>query len=201
MGNKKGNILQISGWIVLFSLLSIVYITLALVNFVVINDYAIYSLQNISETLEEQGTLKPGFSNITLAWGNKFTNFNFHLDDLWFLVYFIFIVGTITLSYNIRFSNYFGFFSYLFYGIMFSLFLLTIYTSVTNWFKDEILIRMIPNAITLLPKFYYYLEHIGIFSAIHIVICLLVNVIDFDFSKNILRKKQEESVLKDDEII
>ena len=79
--------------------------------------------------------------------------------------------------------------------------MLTLVSTLTTWFRDSILLAMIPSATLIVPKFTYYLNHIGIFTAVHLALCLLVNMLDFDFSKIITRKKQETQIMKDDEVV
>lgn len=202
--NKRGQtfLWQLNVWILIFSFVSIIYITYAILNFAIINDYLLYNLQDISESLEVQGVVGTGFSNITQSFGNSYTSFNFHWDDLWFIAYWIFLISTLIAAYQSRQMNYFGFLPFLFYGIMFVLFLLTLFTTLTDWWKTEIMLALFPDIIIYLPKFYFYLDNIGIFSAVHIVLCLLVNLIDFDFGKIINRRKQEQQALQeDDEVV
>lgn len=196
---KKGNILQISGLILLFSFVSIIYLTLSIMHFGIFNDYLFYEMQNITETLEEQGTIKAGISNITITYADQFRQFNFHFDDIWFAIYLAFIMSSFIMAYYARPHNYFGFLSLLFYGVMFFLFLLTIFQTLTNWWNTNILTQLIPGTVVLLPKFYYYINHIGIFSAIQLVLCMVINLIDFDFGK--LADKKEQQDMGDEEII
>lgn len=198
---KKGGILEISALTLVFSFISIIYIFIAVFLFATSNDYIFVELQNISETLEQQGIIKNGTSARTQTYGETYQEFNYHLDDLWFIAYLVFIISSLIVSYKAERQNYFSFLGILFYGLMFVLFLLTLFSTITNWFKDEILLSIVPTAYIVVPKFYYYLDHIGIFSAIHLVVCLLVNMIDLDLAKIFQKKKEEEAVMNDEEVV
>ena len=200
--NKKGSLLiRISAFSLVFSLISIIYIFISIFSFTAINDNLFYNLQNITESLEHDGIVTNGTSALTQTFGDDFRNFNLKTDDLWLIAYTVFIMNSLVLSYKVSRLNYFSFLGFLFYGMMFILLLLSIFTTTTDWFKDEILTAIIPSAYILVPKFYYYLDHIGIFSAIHLGLCLLINMVDFDFLGINRRKKQEELVLNDSEVL
>lgn len=201
MRKKKAVIYEISGLILFFSFISIFYITLAILQFAIWNDYVIWNMQNITETLESQGVLNNGTSLKTQVYADSYRNFNMHYDDIWFLVYALFIASSFVIAYRAKPQNYFGFLSVLFYGIMFLLFLLTIFVTLTNWWKDNILTRLLPEAIIHLPKFYYYLDHVGIFTAVQLVICLVINLVDFDFTKINQRKEQEKQSAEGEEVL
>lgn len=198
---KKGNLANIMGFAMVFCFISIVYIFIALFLYVSANDYLFYNLQNLTEQLEADNIVKAGTAAQTQVYGDDFTSFNFHMDDLWLTAYIIFIATSLIVSYKSKQQSYFSFLAWLFYGLMIFLFLLTIFATLTNWFKDEVLLRVIPTAAIVVPKFYYYLSHIGIFSAFHLVACLVANMLDFDFSKIIGRKKQEEAAMEDNEVV
>lgn len=183
---------NILAWIVIFGFVSVVYLTIAILNYAVMNDYVLYNLQNLTEDLENSHVIKAGVANFTQDAADRYRETNFHYDDIWALAYMILIIGTIAAAYESRQQNYIGFLSMLFYGIMFVLFIITIVSTVTNWFNDEILVKMLPDVVILLPKFYYYLDHIGVFSAVHVVVCLLVNVMNFDLSR--IRQSKEKEV-------
>lgn len=198
---KKGNILNISGYVLVFSFVSIIYLFIAIFMFASANDYLFYNLQNITEEMENIGAVQSGTAALTQNWGNDYTNYNLHLDDFWLFAYVVFLISSFIVAYRTRRQNYFSFLGYLFYGIMFILYILTFFSIITNWFNENILMNVIPSAIILLPKFYYYLNHIGIFSAIQLGICLLLNQVDLNFAKIIQSKKKEEAALKEDEEI
>lgn len=177
--------------ILLFSLVSIVYISFALINFAAVNDYVFYEMQNITETLERDAIIRAGTANFTLSAADSYRTTNLHIDDFWLFLYMVFFISTLITAYKTRQKNYYSFLSIMFYGIMFILFLLSIFASLTDWFNEQVLLRALPNAIILLPKFYFFLEHIGIFTSIQVVACLVVNQLNFDFATIRERRKKE----------
>lgn len=198
---KKGGLTEWTLFGLAFSFISIIYIFISVFGYVVANDYIFVNMQNLTETLEEQGIVKGGTAALTQTYGEDFANFNFHLDDLWFIAYIIFVVTSLMAAYKSKTKNYFGFLGWLFYLIMVLLFVLTLFTTLTNWFNDEILVPMFPTIHLLVPKFYFYLNNIGIFSGIHLAIALLINMVDFGFSRIFQKKKLEQKALMDDEVL
>jgi len=199
--NKRAGITNITGYIVVFSFLSIVALTFAFLNVAIMNDYVFYEIQELIEDLRDVGMLNNNTVDLGQHIGDTFYNFNFHFDDLWFLVYIIFIISTLMLAYQTKRPNNFSFLTYLFYGVLALLFLVSIFERLTDWFNIEILIKLFPNVTILLPKFYYYIDHLGVINAIHIVVCIIINRLDFDFSKIINRKRMEDKTLDDSEVI
>lgn len=139
--SKKGFLMNTISWILIFSFLSIFYLSIAILNFALWNDYVMYNMQNLTEQLEDDGVIKLGVANYTQTVGDQFRETNFHWDDIWFMCYLIFVMATLVSAYKSKPQNYFGFLTFLFYGIMFVLFLLTIFASFTTWWNDQVLIK------------------------------------------------------------
>lgn len=207
MFNKKGSLdiqdglFKISVFTLVFSFLSILFIFISLFTWATANDYLFYELQNLTEDLEQDNILKGGTAARTQGYGEDFSNFNLHLDELWLVAYLSFLINSFILAYRVERQNYYSFLGILFYGLMAFLFLLTIFSTITNWFNNQILTTIIPTAHILVPKFYFYLDNIGIFSALQLVICLIINMVDFDFAKINQKKRIEAAALKDEEVI
>lgn len=193
--------MSISAFAIVFSFLSIVFIFLSLFNYAAANDYLFFNLQNLTETMEEEGLVQAGTSTLTQGFADDFRTFNLNTDNLWLIAYIIFISSSLMMAYKTKVEGYFTALGYLFYVMMFVLFLLTIFATLTNWFNEEILEAVFPAAVIMVPKFYFYLNHIGIFTAVHLTVCLLISLVDFDFTKFYGRRKQEKKALEDNEVI
>ena len=196
-----GKMSDIWAVVMVFSFISIIYMFIAVMQIGITNDYILYNVQAVVDNLGNQSIL----GNNTVAYlqtvGDTYTSFNFHLDDVWFLVYVMFIITSFITAYQARGNNYFTFLGMLFYGTMFLMFILTIFTTLTEWFRDEVLLALLPTVSLVIPKFYFYLDNIGIISLIHIVACLIINMVDFDFAKIFAKKKQEQNALEDEEVV
>ena len=192
---------KVFGWILIFSFASIIYIFISVAIFGITNDYILYNMQLLADDLGNQSIISNNTVNFLQETGESYKNINFRWDDIWLLTYILFWSSSLIVSYRVRKQNYFTFLGMLFYGTMVLLFVLTIFTTLTNWFNDEIFTQIIPGAVILLPKFYFYLENIGIFSSIQIGFCLLINIVDFDLAKIFQRKKQEDQAIQDNEVV
>lgn len=193
--------MSISAFALVFSFLSIVFIFLSLFNYAVANDYLFFNLQNLTETMEEEGIVKAGTADLTQSFADDFRTFNLNIDNLWLIAYTLFISSSLVVAYKTKIEGYFTALGYLFYVMMFILFLLTLFATLTNWFNEEILEAVFPSALIMVPKFYYYLNNIGVFTAVHLAVCLLISLVDFDFTKFYGRRKQEEKALEDNEVV
>ena len=89
--NKKSNVLNISMYALVFSIASIIYVFISVFTYAAANDYLFYNMQNITEELENQGIVTNGTAALTQTFGDDYTTFNFHLDDLWLTSYIVFI--------------------------------------------------------------------------------------------------------------
>ena len=124
------------------------------------------------------------------------------IDDFWFAIYLAFIGLTLLYAYLTKTNNYLSSFSYLLYGIMISLFILSIVTIVTDWWTVSILNNLIPNAIEYMPKFNAWLNNVGIWTSIHLALLILVNLLDFDINRINRRKDKEVKALeKSEEVV
>jgi len=199
--DKDENMFAVLTVMVAFCLISTLAVSTYMINFAVMNDYVIVPIQNLSEELEADDIIIDGQSDLTQEMGEFFQTIPFYLDPLWFGIYLLFIINTFIFAYRARPQNYFGFFSILFYGLMFLLFMLSLFVIFAEWWRDSILLPMLPTVLSYVPLFSFYLNNVGILTAIQIVICLFINLTDFDFSAIYTRKKKEQLSLEDNEVL
>jgi hypothetical protein len=192
---------EIFGLIMVFSFISIIFIFIAAVNIGVTNDYIMYTLQDTAEGLYAKNIITNNSVSFMQKNGDWYTTFNFHLDELWLFVYVLFWITSLVVAYQSEKENYFTFLGMLFYGTMLILFSITIVSSFTDWFRNIIISTVLPSAYLTMPKFYFYLDNVGIFSLMQVVVCIVVNMLDFDFAKIFFRKKQEDNALEDNEVV
>jgi hypothetical protein len=193
---------SITTGVMIFSFISIIFIFIAALQIGVYNDYILYSVQDAADVMYyNQSMLTNNSYNFISDSGTRFSSFNFYLDELWLFCYLAFFVSSLVSAYMSEKENYFTFLGMLFYGTMAILFLLGLFTTLTDWFKVEILLKILPYTVIAMPKFYFYLDHVGLFSLGQLVICMIINMVDFDFVKIIFRKKQENKAFEDNEIV
>jgi len=207
--NKRSNIFELTPVVVLFSLVSIIFLSFYFIQFDIWNDYLISPLQDISENLSASGTVAPETGNQTLIYGQGFQQVGGYADYIWLAIYIMFWGSCIGWAYMSRPQNYWGLFAGLFYALMIILFILSIFVTITNWYKDNFFLKIMPTAMTSLPMFSYWLDNIGVFTLIQVIICMLINVSNFNlniFNRNKqteidgLNADQGEDMVRDDEV-
>jgi len=201
MEDEDKRIMKILPYIILFSFFSIFFITLALVQFGITNDFLFFELQGVADNLSASGVIGSEQANITQSMFENYQDIPSHLDYLWFGIYLVFFISTIMYSYLARRQNYLGVFSMFFYGFLFLLFVLSLVVIITDWWQTNILLAMIPNALYSVPIFSFYLSNIGVITLLHLVLCYVVNIMDIDISKMDLRKKKEQKAFEDNEVL
>ena len=199
--NKKGSVLNIVPLSLFFLLASVIFVTLYLLNFAVINDYAIGSMDNITTQLVNDGYVDSRVGDLANEFNDGYFQTYRYIDYLWFGLYMAFVIDSLIFAYLAKKMNYFAFLAFLFWGMMFILFLVDMFIITTDWIKVEILDALIPNNVQAIPMFTYWLNHAGIFITIHLVACLVVNVLDFDFRSIIQREQREDLALEDSEVL
>jgi len=72
------------------------------------------------------------------------------------------------------------------------LFLSSIFYQISDWLFDVFIKNLLNNYSFAIPFFSFYLENYGLINAIIITIALILNFVDFDFSKFTTRKDKEK---------
>jgi hypothetical protein len=71
------------------------------------------------------------------------------------------------------------------------MFILSFVITFSEWFRDQVVLSVLPVISLSLPFFSYYLNNIGIINFVVILICLILNFVDFDLTKFKTRKNKE----------
>ena len=75
----------------------------------------------------------------------------------------------------------------LFYGTMILLFIFSVSLVITNWLAT-VLFNVVPNLEASMPKFTYWLDWAGIYTFIHLLICMFANKVDLGIDRSFSRK-------------
>lgn len=195
MAKRLYEILEI---LVSIQLICTVFLSLALFIFAVTQDYIVYELYNSAEYLVNNSMMS---SVILTAIENVdaiFITFPTFFDSLWLFFFLILSVELVIASYKVKREGYFSALGFLTFGTLIFMFILGIYTEISIWFQDNFLGLMLPNFAYITPYFTYYLNNVGLITLILAVVCILVNVIDFDVSSYMQRKKKEALEFNDE---
>ncbi len=190
---------NVYGYIVIVSLLSIIALTGAILVWAFTNDVVLLELHNQTTQLEDK-ELITNTSRLQLEdMSEDYANLSFYFDYWWLGSYLIFFLSTILVSYHSKEEDYFGFLGTLFFGTMIFLFLISIITTFTDWWVADILYKTIPTLEGNMPMMNHYLENIGMYSFIQILICISANMfylkIDEFISKNKPGNIRQDEVL------
>lgn len=198
--NKKGNMYGLVFLIFIATILSALFVNVAIIQFGVTNDYVLFNLQNISEvmnldgivpneTINQTQSIADGFQE-TISWG----------DNLWFMIYLIFIILTILYAYRQKAESDYSFVAMMLLGIFILFFVGWITNVFVQWFTTNITLALLPTAFEYFPKYEWYVENAGIINAIHAVVLLLVTRLNFQFATRQNINKQELDALDNEEI-
>jgi len=194
----ENKIFGILPYIIIFSLMSMISVTVALLMYGINNDYIFYNLQNVSEELAADGVMQQSYADLSQSFFDNYHNVPPALDYIWLAIYIIFILTTLAYSYQAKRVGYIGVFGYIFFGIMILLFVASIVDTITSWWKTEILFSIMPSAIYSMPMYSYYISNLGILILLQTIGCFIANVIDFDLSKLNARKKKEQDAIENE---
>jgi len=161
------------------------------------HDYIIYNANNVSRTLEGLDLISSDIADNAETVANSHGDWVSIFDWGWVLAYVIFFGASIATSYASRDEDEFSFLTMTLYGIILLLFIVSIIDVLTNYFANNVLYNLIPNLEGNLPRFEFYLSNIGIFSFVHLLICIFANKINL----NIKSRKGGVDVVDKDEIL
>lgn len=202
MINKKSqqssaNILLIFFIIMIFGVISVIYVIVGYTTYVVGNDYIVLNLYNASQSLDNTPQFQTAYETIVTNYQELDLSF---IDRLWAFSYLVLVIISFGMAYSARSTNYFSFISMLVYGMMFVLFVAGLFSTLINFLYNDILQQMFINLAVSTPLLGYYVLNYGWIFLLHGCGLLLMTVLDFDlaFRKN---RKQKEIAALDSEII
>lgn len=198
--NGETSFKDIVNLILSISFILTIFTSAYLVTAVVYNDYIVYELQVFIEDFNADGYLPDQAVTASDQLGEEWQQWIYNANRIFILMYVLFFMETVLMSYFVKSLNYISFFTILFYGSMILLFVLSIFLNLSKWFLNDFLVKLIPPALSIIPSFAWFLNYAGIILFIQMMICMLVNQLDFDLVSIISRKKKEQSVLSESEI-
>lgn len=182
---------EIFGYISIISLIGAFMLTIGIFFWAFGNDYVVYEIVNASQTLEATGIISNETVTSIDSAGSSYAGIVDFFDWGYVLFYVTFFLSTILVAYYSREMDYFSFLNTLFWGTMAILFLISIVTTVSDWWISEILYKMIPNLEDSLVKFDYIQTNIGMLSFIQMLICIFANRLHFRIKEAISKQGVE----------
>jgi hypothetical protein len=187
------NLYENVGRLLSLSFISSLSIGMALFLYAVFNDYVFYYLNEAVMVLESSSligswvnTLMESFQNTILV---LIPN---TLDLLWVGSFLLFVYALLEGSYYAKREGYFSVLSFMTFGVMGLLFILTIFETLTNWFQTEFISKVMPTLMYSTPFFNLYISNLALVNISIIAIAVVLNFVDLDVNKFRFRKDKEE---------
>jgi len=178
---------DILGYVAIYSFVSIIFLFIAILVWGVNNDYIISGIHDYSLTANSSGIISSSVMNTIDTTAEANAGLSMWFDLYWLLGYLVFIGSTLMISYYAEQEGEFGFLGMLFYGSMIMLFIFSLAEVLTGWLS-AILYQLIPNIEGTLPMFSYWLEYAGMFTFIHLLLCMVINKFNLNIKQSILKK-------------
>lgn len=178
----------IIGVIITFSFISSIFLFISMLMIGGLNNYALQKVYSLLIDFINSGVVHSAFQTSADALTGM-TDMLPYIDKLWFISFITLAIGSIVYSYNVNRNNFFGTLSLSIFGLIIFTYVGSIFITLTDWFTQEILYSVFPSISSELPLFTFYITNIGVINLILIVICIIVNFIDLDFSKFNKRKE------------
>ena len=179
------------GKLISYSLTSTLILGFGLIFIAMIQDNILFEIDAIATTFEAQGLIGSWVLGIFALVDDLVLTIPSFLDMIW-------LIGFLALAWGVGYSSYFskreGYFSaisLMTYGVLILLFISAWFIELSEWFNTEIVNAVLPALSLSTPFYTYYLAHAGVINAILIVLCILLNVFDFDFATYNSRKDKE----------
>jgi hypothetical protein len=196
---EVGNII---GVFLIISVLSVVAITVGVLLLGTGNDYALGTMYDITEDMVTDGIITDSrvisqsedINATALSWFG-------YIDYLWLLAYVAMSIALFLAAYFSKRLDFFTFSNLMYIGVFLLLFVLDFMYIATLWLRDEFLFNVLPTASTLVPKFMYFLDNLGIILSIQLALCFVLNVIDFNVIAEKFRKGKEQQALSREEVL
>lgn len=190
MVDQAKNLQNWFSMVLIFTFVISIVLGVSLISYVAIHDYGGVELINIGDWFVSQGYIDQSYVTTMEEVLIKSQTFPSFLDKLFFLSFAIFAFSLVKGAYEVKREGYFSFFGITIIGSMIILFLLSIYLELSEWIK-ELLFSAIPSISPAIPIFTWYLNNVGIINMVLIFICIIVNFVDFDFTRFNTRKDKE----------
>lgn len=189
--------IELLGTLLSFSLASTLVLGISLLMYVVYHDYVMYNLLNVVSSLFDSGILSQNFYDSAETVVPLVQSIPMIFDFLWLVVFIGLVWQLIHIAYRTNRQGYFDIVSYLGYGVMVFLFVLSIIKTVSDWLYDFFFNQLLQNLTVNLTFFRFYMDNIFVVTTLLLMLMILINFVDFNNFKFNQRKKQD---IESDEI-
>jgi len=174
-----------------YNLISIFFLFLMLFIYGIGKDYLLYSIYEIGLSLESLGTIGSWVTSFIATASNTADIIPQFIDILWVLLTLTLFFELVISSYKASREGWFSILGFMTAGILFFLFLTSILVNIVDWIQINLINNMFSNISYSIPFLTFYFNNIFIVNTTVIVICIIANFIDLDFSGYNNRKNRE----------
>lgn len=180
------------GVIVIFSFISVVFLFMTLIILGSFNNYALHDLYGIGNDFIAGGLIPASFADTFTETASGLLDILPYLDYVWFGSFISLVISSLVYSYLRKRENYFNLFTMTVLGLIIITYVGGFFIQLTDWFRTEILLSVFPTITDVTPLFAWYLDNIGIINLVLIVVNIIANFIDLDFTRFNRRKEAEK---------
>lgn len=158
--------------------------------YVIFHDYYAVEISKMATDMVNEGTMsslwRDSIDYIIIS-SQQIINF---ADKIFMLTLAGFYMLLIRNSYYAKRVGYFTLFSLITFGLIFFLFMLSIYAELAEW-SYNLFMSAIPSVVAKVPFYTWYIDNIGLVNLFVISICILVNFFHFNFTGFNSRKSSD----------
>jgi len=181
------NFRDVLGFVAMFCVVGMVALFLGVITWGINNDYVVSELWDFSEVMNDSGYISPAIFSSIDGVASAHSQLANYFDWFWLLFYIGFFGSTVAISYYAKQEDEFSFLAMLFYGTMILLFFFGVSLVITNWLAT-ILFEVVPNLESAMPKFTYWLDWAGLYTFVHLLLCIFANKVDLGIDRSMGKK-------------
>lgn len=191
MALNDGDFSKIMSTLIILPILSTLVLGLSLLLYVVFNDYIMYNLVNVAENMIIDGLISSLWTNPLLEISNILALIPQALDFLFLISLVAMVSSMIYVAYRTNRNDYFDIFSYLGYGTIVFMFLISIIKVISDYIFDFFFNTLLQNLNINLRYFTFYYDNMFWISLAVLVLMLVINYVDLNNFKFQQKKQQE----------
>lgn len=184
-----------------FSFISSLLIGFAFISIAILQDYIMSAFYDVAVVLQANGDFGTWVLTMIESIDEAVLMLPGIIDILWLASFVLLAGGLVQASYYAKRQGYFSAITMLLYGTLIILTLTSFFVEFSTWFQTEVMAKILPTMTMATPFFSYYITNIGFINLFIVVLCILVNVFDFDLSSYMIRKEKENITTTQEEII
>lgn len=177
--------------IVAYNFITVVFVFILLLVYGVGKDYVLYGIYNVAVSMESMGAVGSWVASFIESASNYADLLPQILDIFWLALTIALIFELVVASYHAHREGWFSSLGFLTIGILFMLFITSIFITVVDWMQTNLIDTMFGSMSYSIPSITFYLNNALIINAVVIVLCVIANFIDLDFSGFQNRKQRE----------